>query len=220
VDQLFIKVLPLALASAVSPASLAVSLLILGGKNHPRTKAFAYLLGGAVVAAALTALGLLLAGGAAPSTNSHEHAVIDTTLGSVLVILGVAALAIKPSKNGSPLSRLDSQPERRQIATCGLMGLLAMGLNVSSQVPFLAAVREVGRAAVSFDVKAIALGVAWVLLLLPMILPLVFYLFAPQAAARILTPVSVVATKYGRYLVAAICLVIGAVFVHNGIKGL
>jgi hypothetical protein len=146
--------------------------------------------------------------------------VTDATLGAVLVILGLAALALKSGKDGSLLDRLDSQPERRQIATCGLMGLLAMGLNVSSQVPFLAAVREVGRADVSVEVKAVALGVSWCLLLLPMILPLVMYLIAPQAAARIMTPISVAATKYGRYLVAAICLIIGAVFIYDGVKGL
>jgi hypothetical protein len=219
-DQLFIKVLPLALASAVSPASLAVSLVILGGKSHPRTKALAYLLGGAAVAAALTAVGLLLAHTDSTAENKHSHAVTDATLGAVLVILGVAALVMKAGKDGSLLDRLDSQPERRQIATCGLMGLLAMGLNVSSQVPFLAAAREVGRADVSVEVKAAALGVAWLLLLLPMFLPLVMYLIAPQAAARIMTPISVAATKYGRYLVAAICLIIGAVFVYDGVKAL
>jgi hypothetical protein len=73
VDQLFIKVLPLALASAVSPASLAVSLVILGGKSHPRTKALAYLLGGALVAAALTPVGLLLAHGDASYRQARIH---------------------------------------------------------------------------------------------------------------------------------------------------
>jgi hypothetical protein len=219
-DRLFIKVLPLALASAVSPASLAVSLVILGSKSNPRLKAFAYLMGGVVVAALLTAIGFVLAGATGPSASPHSHAVIDMALGSLLAVLGIAALAIKPSKNGSALSRLDSQPGRRQIATCAAMGLLAMGLNVSSQVPFLAAVREAAKAAVSFEVKGVAIGVAWVLLLLPMILPLVVDLIAPKTAARILTPLSIVATKYGRYLVAAICLILGAVFIHDGFKGL
>jgi hypothetical protein len=219
-DQLFIKVLPLALASAVSPASLAVSLVILGGKSRPRTNAFAYLLGGAAVAFAITILGLLLASGAKASGSPHAHAVIDAVLGSLLVALGIVALAIRPSKDGTALSRLDSRSERRQLGACALMGLVAMGLNVSSLVPFLAAVREVGRAAVSVEVKGTALAVAWTLLLLPMILPLVIYLIAPQAAARILTPISIAATKYGRYLVAAICLILGSVFVWDGVKGL
>ena len=70
-DELFIKVLPLALASAVSPASLAVSLVLLGGKSHPRMKAFAYLLGGALVALGITILGLELAGGATQTTGPH-----------------------------------------------------------------------------------------------------------------------------------------------------
>ncbi|HEV2971380.1 MAG TPA: GAP family protein [Pirellulales bacterium] len=219
-DQLLFKVLPLALASAVSPASLAVSLVLLGGKIRPRMKAFAYLLGGALVALAFTLFGLLLASGPSPATGPHAHAVIDAVLGSLLLALSVVALAIKPSKDGRDLSGLDSQSERRQLGTCALMGLLAMGLNVSSLVPFLAAVREVGRAVVSMEVKGIALGVAWLLLLLPMILPLVIYLIAPKAAARILTPVSIAATKYGRYLVAAICLILGSVFIWEGIKGL
>ena len=100
------------------------------------------------------------------------------------------------------------------------MGLLAMGLNVSSLVPYLAAVRDVGKAAVSFEVKGVALGVCGTLLLLPMILPLVVFLVAPKAAARILTPISIAATKYGRFLVAAICLILGAVFVCEGVRGL
>jgi hypothetical protein len=219
-DQLFIKVLPLSLASAVSPASLAVSLVLLGGKIHPRMKAFAYLLGGALVALAVTVLGLLLASRASPTTGPHAHAVIDAVLGSLLLALGVVALAIKPRKDGRSLSGLDSQSERRQLGTCAFVGLLAMGLNVSSLVPFLAAVREVGRAVVSMEVKGVALGVAWMLLLLPMVLPLVIYLIAPNAAARILTPISIVATKYGRYLVAAICLILGSVFIWEGLQGL
>ena len=219
-DELFIKVLPLALASAVSPASLAVSLVLLGGKSHPRLKALAYLLGEALVALGITILGLLLAGQTTQSVGRHAHSVIDAVLGSLLLVLGIVALAIKPGKNGKAFSGLDSESETRQLATCGFMGLLAMGLNVSSLVPFLAAVREVGRAAVSFEVKGVALGVAWTLLLLPMILPLLIYLIAPKAAARILTPISIAATKYGRYLVAAICLILGAVFVWEGIRGL
>ena len=71
-DQLFIKVLPLALASAVSPASLAVSLVLLGGKNHPRLKALAYLLGGAAVAMGITFLGLLLADGATQAAGPQR----------------------------------------------------------------------------------------------------------------------------------------------------
>ena len=138
----------------------------------------------------------------------------------LLVAIGIAALAIKPSRNGSALAGLDSRPERRQLATCLVMGLLAMGLNVSSLVPFLAAVREVGKAMVSDEVKGVALAVAWSLLMLPMILPLVLYVIAPHAAARILTPISKAATKYGRFFVAVICLILGAVFVWKGIKGL
>jgi len=220
VNQLFIKVLPLSLASAVSPATLAVSLVLLGAKSHPRLKAFAYLLGGAVVAGMLTVLGLLLAGGESTSDVPHSHAVIDIVLGAILAVLGIVALAVKPRKDGGALSRLDSKPPRRQIAACGMMGLLAMGLNVSSQVPFIAAVREVGRSAVSVSLKAVALGIACVLLLLPMILPLAMYLVASGAAARILTPVSAAATKYGRYVIAAICLIIGAVFIRDGVAKL
>jgi hypothetical protein len=219
-EKLFTTVLPLALASAVSPASLAVSLAILGGRNHPRLKAFAYLLGGALVASAVVVLGLLLSGNLGATPDARVHDKIDVGLGSLLLVLGVAALAIKPSKNGSGISSLDSQSAARQVATCGLMGLLAMGLNVSSLVPFFAAVRDVGRAAVSIEVKGAALTVATALILAPMILPLAIYLIAPNAAGRILRPISTAATKYGRFLVAAICLAVGAYFVWKGWHGL
>ena len=171
------------------------------------------------MALAISLLGLLLAGGAT-SLDGHAHAVIDAALGSLLLVLGVLALVIKPSKNKQGVSRLGSESELRQVATCGLMGLLAMGLNVSSVVPFLAAVRDVGKAAVSFGIKGVALSVAWIFLLAPMILPLAIYLIAPHTAARILKPISAAATKYGRFLAAAICLVIGAVFVWKGCRGL
>ncbi len=217
-EHLFTTVLPLAVASAISPASLAVSLAILGGKNHPRLKAFAYLLGAALVALGVTILGLSLAGSAA--LDAHSHAVIDIVLGSLLAMLGVVALAVKPSKSREAFSTTDSQSELGQVARCGVIGLLAMGLNVSSLVPFLAAVRDVGRAAASFAVKGAALGVTWMLLLAPMILPLVIYLIAPKTAAKVLNPISAAATKYGRFLLAAICLILGVVFVWKGCRGL
>src|SRR5260221_9542682 len=114
-DQLFFKVLPLALASAVSPASLAVSLVLLGGKSHPRLKSLAYLLGGAVVALGITILGLLLARQTTQSVGPHAHSVIDAVLGSLLFVLGIVALAIKPGQNGKAFSGLDSESERRQL---------------------------------------------------------------------------------------------------------
>jgi hypothetical protein len=219
VDHLFAKVLPLGIASAINPASLAMTLVILSGKDYPRLKVLAFLTGEVVVAAVLTAIGLWLAGDAVAS-GAHGHAVIDTVLGSLLLVLSVAALAIKPSKGDSILSRLDSGPEPRQVATCGLMGLLALGMNVSSQVPFLTAVREVGRSDVSFAVKGIALTVAWILLLLSTIQPLVVSVIAPKAAVRLTTLVSTVVMKYGRFLVAAICLILGAHFMWRGIEAL
>ncbi len=219
-DQLFLKVLPLALASAVSPGSLAIALVILGRPGHPRLSAFAYLLGATVVTIVFTILGLLLASGSVSAAGPHTHAQIDAVLGSLLLVLGVAALAMKPSKDHAAFSGLSAQSEPRQLATFAFTGLLVMGLNVSSLVPFLAAVRTVGKAAVSDEVKILALSIAWLLLLLPMILPLVVYLVAPRAAAKILAPISAVATKYGRFLVAAICLILGAVFVWEGVRGL
>ena len=219
-EQLLTTVLPLALASAVSPASLAVSLAMLGGKNYPRLKAFADLLGGALAALVVAVLGLLLAGNLGSSPDVRVHAKTDIALGSVLLVLGVIALAIKPGKNRQDFSGLDSQFELRQLATCAAVGLLAMGLNVSSLVPYLAAVRDVGRAAVGVELKGVALAVVSGLLLAPMILPLAIYLIAPNAAAKILRPISTAATKYGRFLVAAICLAVGAVFVWRGWKGL
>ncbi len=48
-SDLLSKVVPLALGSAVSPTILALSLLILSGKNHPRLRCTAYA-GGATLA--------------------------------------------------------------------------------------------------------------------------------------------------------------------------
>jgi hypothetical protein len=215
-ERLLTTVLPLALASAISPAALAVSLAMLGAKDYPRLKAFAYLVGGAVVALAVIVLGLLLAGSTRPWPDAVIHERIDAVLGCLLIAIGALALVIKSGNRPAGLGGLNSGSVLRQLATCGGIGLLAMGLNVSSLVPFFAAVRDVGRAAVGFEVKGAALTVATALLLAPMILPLAMYLIAPKAAAGILRPISTAATKYGRFLVAAICLVVGAVFVWRG----
>jgi hypothetical protein len=218
--QLFARLLPLALATAISPALFAVSLVLLGGKSSPQLRTFAFLLGGTAATLVATIVGLLIGGGAAAAGGSKIDPIIDMIVGVLLLLVGIAGLAMRPAQHGGLLATLDSRSLPRQLAACFAAGLLSIDANPSTVVPLIAAVRLVGRSAPGFEITALALGLVWILVLLPILLPLVIYAVAPHAAARTLAPISVAATKYGRYLGVAICVVLGVVFLHDGLTRL
>ena len=217
--QLFARLLPLAVATAISPGVLAVSLVLLGGKINPRLADVSLLSGGIVAALVATLVGLLIGGHATAVAGPKINPVIDLVVGVLLLLVAIAGLVMRPAHSGGLLARLDARPRRRQLAVCFAAGLLAIAANPSTVIPLVAAIRLVGKAALGWEITTLALGLVWVLVLLPILLPLVLYVADPAAAARILTPISAAATKYGPYLGAAICTVIGIVLLHDGLKG-
>ncbi len=218
--QLFARLLPLAVATAISPGVLAVSLVLLGGKSIPKLRTLALLSGAIAAALAATVVGLLIGGGATAVAGPKTNPVIDLIVGGLLLLVAIAGLVMRPAHSGGFLARLDARPRRRQLAICFAAGLLAIAANPSTVIPLVAAIRLVGKAALSWELTSLALGLVWVLVLLPILLPLVLYVADPRTAARILTPISAAATKYGSYLGAAICAVIGIVLLHDGVKAL
>src|ERR1700730_7671305 len=102
-SDLLSKVLPLALGSAISPAILALALLILSGKESPRTRCIAYTAGAALALSGLGLLGLLASARPAAPDSGGAHsapaAIVDIAIGCFLLALSIVIARRPPSQH-------------------------------------------------------------------------------------------------------------------------
>src|ERR1700730_4808888 len=148
-SDLLSKVLPLALGSAISPAILALALLILSGKESPRARCIAYTAGAAL---ALTGLGLLAllvfdrtvspdSGGG----HSGPSAVVDIAIGCFLLALSIVIARRPPSQH----EHLDEGSRGPMLGRYFAIGVGGMLVNFTTLALFFDATKEIARADVS-----------------------------------------------------------------------
>lgn len=212
--ELLAKIIPLDLAATLSPGLLAVAILLLGGKFHPKARTFALFLGIAFVGIVISLLGFFL-GKNAP--DGHEpsvlSAVVDSILGIIFIIFGIKALAGKERK-------LHPQTEDKGVQWFKWLaiGVIASATNFDALFLNFTAAREVGGASVNDLNKFILLIVNVIFFSLPVLLPLVLYLTTPLAAQRLLSPVNHFVLKYSRYIICVLFLIFGLVLLFRSLS--
>ncbi len=199
--NLLIEILPLAIASAMSPVILGISIALLSKKATHTV--FAFLFGSALAALILLAIGIGFASGddIVAASISQPVAIFDLALGILLGAFGVKVLLEKEGA-GSRL-KAGAAISARKMAAIGLLGTLT---NFDAALLNITAVRAIASAADSFATKLAALGIAEFFLLSPILLPLAFYFVAPQKSVKLLAPVGAWMEKYGRFVVGLIFL--------------
>ena len=204
--DVFLAILPLALASMLSPGILAVSITLLARKN--KTAATALLLGGIIVALLLAAAGILVAQGddKAAAALGFQPRAIDLLLGLFFLVFGVKVVLEKPKPEQVAAGAKKSQGFSKWLA----ISFLGNITNFDAVLLNLAAVREIFNSTAALASKLILLGFCDICFVAPALLPLVFYIAEPQKAERLLSPVGKWMQKYGRYLVGAIFIIFGA----------
>ncbi len=211
--DVFLAILPLALASMLSPGILAVSIALLARKD--RSAATALLLGGIIVALLLAAAGILVAQGddkAAEALGFRPRA-IDLLLGLFFLVFGIKVILEKPKPDSAPAGAKKTRGFAKWLA----ISFLGNITNFDAVLLNLAAVREIFNSTAALASKLMLLGFCDLCFVAPALLPLLFYIAEPQKAARMLEPVGNWMQKYGRYLVGAIFIIFGA---YLEIKGL
>lgn len=175
-SQLPVDVVPLALGAAVSPTLLALQLLVLSGPTHRLARGWSLALGAALVLGAFSFLCLK-----ALQHSQPHHAHKSATDAAVLIASGVllGALAVRSRIHRPTLEEHHSSKTAERVATAATpwfigVGALGMVVNFSTLLLVLPAIHEITRSNATTPDKVVAFTVMYLIVLLPVLMPVVF----------------------------------------------
>jgi threonine/homoserine/homoserine lactone efflux protein len=211
--ELFLSILPLAVASAASPIILGVSITLLARKNTGA--AIALLLGGIIVAMLLAAAGMSVAAedDKAAEALGMEPRAADIAIGVLLMAFGIKELLEKPKQEQAPSGAKKSRGFFKWLA----ISFIGNITNFDAVLLNLAAVRQIFNSTAELGYQLALLAFCDFFFVAPALLPLVFYFLMPEKSERLLSPVGKWMQKYGHYLVGAIFLVFGAYLILKAV---
>lgn len=213
-SNLFLTVLPLNLASTLSPGILALAIILLGSKWHSKARTAALLTGTIIVGVIIiilgSALGQLVSAGLKPTATS---AIFDTIIGIIFILFGIKTILIKEKKIKP--SKADSG---KQIFKWFIIGIVISATNFDAVFLSFTAAKEVSESLlVNNASKALLLFLNLFFFVLPSLLPLVLYIVFPKIAAPILNKINKYVLKYGQYIIFTIFIAFGLILIRQGI---
>ena len=209
--QLLEDVIPLAVASMISPLAVIMVMTVLSSAQHRLKKGTifvaTYCSVFSLICLVFLAVGSLATTGGTPSLTT---ATIDIILGLLLLYASARSLL---KKQGS---------RTFDATTMGTGALVSMGIavgfgNISSSLPVLAASKDIGVAMLSVSDKAIAFFLAMAIALCWSWGPLAVCAVTPQNFDRIFDPIIRFLKKHGSQLIAAVFFVIGIYLIARGV---
>jgi threonine/homoserine/homoserine lactone efflux protein len=222
VSELITKILPLALAGAISPTVLAVVLVVLSEKSHPKLRGLAFLAGTTTVVVAISLLVVFVFGSAVPDSqkgsNSDLSGYID--LGFAALLLGLAALTFSRRDHPHKEHHDSSQEPGARLPRFYALGAVIMLLNFTTLAVFLPALKEIAIDKVTETDRITALIIVDVIVLTPAWLPVFLYLVSPRLARKVLDPLNEFLIRHRVAVGVGICLVFAAYLAFLGLKAL
>lgn len=210
---LLAKIIPLDLASMLSPGIFAMALFLLGSKYHPKIRTLALFLGSLLVGIGITIFGFAL-GFAAPTGIAHNNitGTIDVFLGILFIVFGIGALKMKERKI-KPQHKQD-----HQIIKWLIIGFAATTTNFDALFLNFTAAKEVSGSLTTPEFgKLILAAVNLFFFTLPITLPLIIYLIFPRMAGRTLPKLNEYVTRYSKYIMFVLFIIFGIYLTYRGI---
>lgn len=217
--SLLLDITPQALGSMISPTVLAATMLILGGRNFARSRTAVYLAGCAAVLAGVAVLALGAATEVRPpgsTTSSPAVAAMDVALGLLLIGLAIRqAISKKPPR--ARKAQHDEGPPKPRLYRFFALGVLMMITNFSTLVLYISAMKEIGVSHASAGLRGVAIAYVATCSLLPILVPLLLEVVAPQASAHLLLSLNQGVQKHSRLIGIILCLVFGVYLLAKGL---
>lgn len=212
---LLIKILPLQLATTLSPGIFALTLILFTKNKYAIGRVLALLLGSIFVAILLGFAGLKTGQSiTAFSAHSRISVIIDFILAILFLYFGIRGL-VKPEREKK--ESLGENPTR-QLGKWFVIGFVISITNFDAVLLNFAAAKEIGTAGIILFDKIILLFVGVIFFVLPILIPFIFYLALPSLAQKILAPINTFLVKFGRYLVSAIFIIFAFYLIYKGLK--
>lgn len=208
------KIFGLGVVAAINPLVFTMTLVFLGKPERPRTRTAAFLLGGLGLGLVVSGVGFFL--GQATLDKVVPELItllIDIIIGAVFIVLGVRAwFAAEPRFKIS-----DEAPQhlwRRLI----VVGILVNLITFDDLIVVFAAARITGSLEAPGLDKVVLFVITLLFFLAPIYLPLLLTIIFPRASKNVLPRINVFLEKFGQKLIAVIFLLMGIIFIYDGIK--
>lgn len=221
-SELMTKILPLALAGAISPTVLAVVLVVLSGKKDPKLRGLAVLAGTTTVVVAISLLVVFVFGAAVPESQKGSGSDLSgyIDLGFAVLLLALGALTFMRRNRPRKEHHDSSEDVGARLPRFYALGLVIMLLNFTTLAVFLPALKEIAIDKVSDADRVTALIVVDVIVLTPAWLPVLLYLVSPRLARKVLDPLNGFLMRHRVAVGVGICVVFAAYLAYLGIKAL
>ena len=220
-SDLIARILPLALAGAISPTVLAICLVILSSPKSPKARGLYFLAGVTTVTVAISLLVVFGFGNAVPEsqkgTSSHLAGYIDLAFAAILILLAVLTYATRnrKKKDDKPDPVTGVHPLRYYA-----IGLVIMLGNFTTLAVFLPALKDIAIDKIAEADRILAMVMVDVIVLTPAWLPVGLYLISPATAKKVLTPLNEFLQRHRTAVGITICLVFAAYLTFLGVKAL
>ena len=205
--ELLLKILPLQLASTLSPGILALSVTLLAKKEYVLKRLCALFLGSAVVAILISITGLKIGHDTVNIGGHGTIAGVDLILALLFLYFGIMCLV---KKDSDKKSRSIKKSRSGHFVGWLIIGFVVSITNFDAVILSFTAAKEIGVAGIESIDKIILLTANVLFFTAPILIPGIFYLLFPKLAQRILEPLNDFLLRFGRFLVALIFLVFAA----------
>ncbi len=201
------------LAAASNPAVVGIVILMLTSADRPLARAGAFVIGFGAVLVALGIVGLWFFKGARETfgPTGSLFAWLDIALGAGMLVFAVITWVKRGSASGQ-----DRLLERVGPAAFFGVGAIFMITDASALVALGPLLREIAVAHVSAFQRGVALVLTYVVVILPIALPLLIYIVAPRSSERILGVMRRWLDRYGYLVAIAVFLAIGTYLLIRG----
>jgi len=215
-SELLPGLLLLAIGGSVAPPLILLTILFLGSQR-PLPNASALALGYLTICAVIGLAGLILFGGA-ESTVSTVGRVISTTVGVLLIVLGLRSLLDSPDPDASPprwMESINSMSPPRAFA----FGMALFPLQVKNLAIFVACLNLIIASSFSPQGSFAALMLVLVVFAIPVLALIGLYAAQPHRASAMLGSLQTWMGNNNRMITVALCFVFGAFFLVRGLLG-
>ena len=215
--KIFLTIMPLVLAAAVSPADFVVLIKILAGAHHQRRNALAFILGGLLMYLLVLIATVLVfehqLGHPPVIHHPHnlDHALVNFTLAGLAVFLFVRMLLKNESERPEEHAKTADGPIK-----CFYIGLGMKLLSLNAMLPFIAAVHEVSESGLRVDERMVVFALAISIVVLPMILPYLGFLLNERQALKIIVPIGDFIDKHKNNLVKVMLPIVAILLCYHG----
>ncbi|MEK7447692.1 MAG: GAP family protein [Patescibacteria group bacterium] len=217
-QNLILNIFPLALAAAISPTVLAITIVTLSSGNYAKKRVVAFLIGAAFVTITFGTLEILAAGELTTSGEeiySPISSYIDLGLGIFLLLWGIKKI-LKPGKKKK--GRSSQGNKTPQISWFLLLGGFSMATNFSTFIFYLAALKTISLDTNTFLSRLIALLFINFFILLPVTIPVFITILAPKSSKRLLEKANVFLEKHGNDVTITVLMIIGIYLIVKALK--